>query len=65
MILFIGGESHTGKTLLMQALIERYHMPACSLDHIKMGLFRGKAFPFVPQNRRTDRVRPLSQKLSR
>lgn len=43
MILFIGGESHTGKTLLMQALIERYHMPACSLDHIKMGIFRGKA----------------------
>lgn len=43
MILFIGGESHTGKTLLMQALIERYHMPAYSLDHIKMGLFRGKA----------------------
>ena len=28
-------------------------------------LFRGKAFPFVPQTRRTDRVRPLSQKLSR
>ena len=53
MILFIGGESHTGKTLLMQALIERYHMPACSLDHIKMGLFRGKAgLRFFPDRQR-------------
>ena len=40
--------------------IPRHHAEA-----LGEGLFRGKAFPFVPQNRRTDRVRPLSQKLSR
>lgn len=40
--------------------IPRYHAEA-----LGEGLFQGKAFPFVPQTRRTDRVRPLSQKLSR
>lgn len=41
MILLIGGESHTGKTLMAQRLLERYHFPYTSLDHIKMGLIRG------------------------
>lgn len=34
--------------------IPRHHAEA-----LGEGLFRGKAFPFVPQNRRTDRVRPF------
>ncbi len=41
MIILIGGESHTGKTLLAQRLLEKYHFPYTSLDHIKMGLIRG------------------------
>ena len=40
-------------------------MPRHHAEALGEGLFRGKAFPFVPQTRRTDRVRPLSQKLSR
>ena len=38
MIILIGGETHTGKTLLAQKLLEQYHFPYTSLDHIKMGL---------------------------
>jgi len=40
MILLIGGSSHVGKTLLSQKLLEKYHYPATSLDHLKMGLIR-------------------------
>lgn len=41
MVILIGGESHTGKTLMAQKLLEKYHFPYTSLDHIKMGLIRG------------------------
>lgn len=40
MIILIGGESHTGKTWLAQRLLEKYHYPYMSLDHLKMGLIR-------------------------
>ena len=36
MILFLTGASHTGKTLLSQKLMERYHIPYFSIDHLKM-----------------------------
>lgn len=41
MIILIAGESHVGKTLMAQKLLERYKFPYLSLDHIKMGLVRG------------------------
>jgi len=41
MIIFIGGPTHTGKTMLAQRLMERLHAPYLSEDHLKMGLFRG------------------------
>lgn len=41
MVILIGGESHTGKTLIAQKLLEKYKIPYTSIDHIKMGLFRG------------------------
>ncbi len=41
MIFLIGGETHSGKTLLAQRLLERWHFPYFSLDHLKMGLYRG------------------------
>lgn len=41
MIFLIGGESHTGKTLLSQKLLEHLHYPYLSLDHLKMGFIRG------------------------
>ncbi|EAI7247520.1 adenylate kinase [Campylobacter lari] len=47
MIFLIGGESHTGKTLLAQKLLEKYSYSYLSLDHLKMGLIKGmKDCPF-------------------
>ena len=40
MIILITGASHTGKTALAQTLLETYHYPYCSIDHLKMGLIR-------------------------
>ena len=40
MILLIGGATHVGKTALAQRLLERYHVPYLSIDHLKMGLIR-------------------------
>ncbi len=40
MIILILGASHTGKTALAQKLLEKYHFPYLSIDHLKMGLIR-------------------------
>ena len=40
MIVLISGASHTGKTLAAQKILERYHYPYLSMDHLKMGLIR-------------------------
>ena len=40
MIILITGASHTGKTVLAQKLLEKYHYPYLSIDHLKMGLIR-------------------------
>ena len=40
MIILIAGDTHTGKTLLAQRLLERYKYPYLSIDHLKMGLIR-------------------------
>lgn len=40
MILLLAGPSHTGKTALAQRLLEQYHYPYLSIDHLKMGLIR-------------------------
>lgn len=40
MIILISGATHTGKTKLAQRLLEKYHFPYLSLDHLKMGLIR-------------------------
>lgn len=45
MIILIGGESHTGKTLLAQRLLESCHYPYLSLDHLKMGFIKGLESP--------------------
>jgi len=41
MIILIGGISCSGKTLMSQNLLEKYKIPYLSIDHLKMGLFRG------------------------
>ncbi|MFN7252471.1 MAG: 2-phosphoglycerate kinase [Anaerobacillus sp.] len=40
MIILIGGNSCTGKTIMSQKLLERYKIPYFSIDHLKMGLYR-------------------------
>lgn len=60
MIILIGGQSHTGKTILAQTLLEKYRIPYVSLDHIKMGLC--KTYPdcgFTP----TDNDDTISEKI--
>ena len=48
MIILIGGASHTGKTLLAQRLLEQYHWPYLSIDHLKMGLIRSGQTALTP-----------------
>ena len=38
--MLLAGASHTGKTVLAQRILERYHVPSLSVDHLKMGLIR-------------------------
>lgn len=50
MIILIGGASHTGKTVLAQRLLERYHCPYLSIDHLKMGLIRSGSTDLTPMD---------------
>lgn len=48
MIILISGASHTGKTVLAQDLLEKYHFPYLSIDHLKMGLIRSGNTSLTP-----------------
>lgn len=48
MIILISGSTHTGKTNLAQKLLERYHYPYLSIDHLKMGLIRSNNTTLTP-----------------
>ena len=48
MIVLISGASHTGKTVLAQKLLEQYHYPYLSIDHLKMGLIRSGQTQLTP-----------------
>jgi len=50
MIILIAGSSHTRKTALYQTLIERFHYPCLSLDHLKMGLIRSGLTKLTPED---------------
>ena len=50
MIILIAGCSHTGKTVLAQKLLEKYHMPYLCIDHIKMGLIRSGQTQLTPMD---------------
>lgn len=50
MIILIAGASHTGKTALAQRLLERYHYPYLSIDHLKMGLIRSGNTRLTPMS---------------
>ena len=50
MVIFITGASHTGKTALAQKLLEKYHYPYLSIDHLKMGLIRSGNTTLTPMD---------------
>lgn len=50
MVILIGGTSHTGKTALAQRLLEKYHYPYLSIDHLKMGLIRSGQTTLTPMD---------------
>ena len=68
MVLLIAGGSHTGKTLLAQRLLERYHWPYLSLDHLKMGLIRSGYCPLTPYSSSEELTRflwPITREMIR
>ena len=50
MVILITGASHTGKTALAQRLLEAYHAPYLSIDHLKMGLIRSGQTALTPMS---------------
>ena len=50
MIILIAGASRTGKTVLAQRLLEQYHYPYLSIDHLKMGLIRSGQTALTPMD---------------
>ena len=50
MIILIAGGTHTGKTAYAQKLLEKYHFPYLSIDHLKMGLIRSGQTDLTPMD---------------
>ena len=50
MVILITGPSHVGKTALAQKLLEKYHYPYLSIDHLKMGLIRSGNTDLTPMS---------------
>lgn len=65
MIILIAGASHTGKTLLAQRLLEKYHYPYLSIDHLKMGLIRSGNTDLTPMDdeKMTDYLWPILREM--
>ena len=65
MIILITGASHTGKTLLAQKMLEKYHFPLLSLDLLKMGLIRSKqtALTALDDDKLTDYLWPIVREM--
>ena len=50
MVILITGDTHTGKTLLAQRLLEKYKYPYLSIDLLKMGLIRSGQTSLSPES---------------
>ena len=50
MIILISGATHTGKTAYAQKLLQQYHYPYLSIDHLKMGLIRSGQTHLTPMD---------------
>ncbi len=64
-IILIAGASHTGKTVLAQKLLEQYHYPYLSIDHLKMGLIRSSqtALTVFDDEKLTDYLWPILREM--
>ena len=65
MIYLIAGASHTGKTAYAQRLMEKYHYPYLSIDHLKMGLIRSGQTDLTPMDddKLTDYLWPIVREM--
>ena len=65
MILLISGATHCGKTLMAQKLLEKYHSPYLSIDHLKMGLIRSGNTALTPMDdgKLTDYLWPIVREM--
>ena len=65
MINLIAGASHTGKTAYAQRLMEKYHYPYLSIDHLKMGLIRSGQTDLTPMDddKLTDYLWPIVREI--
>ncbi len=54
MIILVAGATHVGKTAFAQKLLEKYHYPYLSIDHLKMGLIRSGNTTLTPLSREED-----------
>ena len=65
MVILVAGASHTGKTLLAQRLLEKYHYPYLSIDHLKMGLIRSGNTDLTPMDdgKLTDYLWPIVREM--
>ena len=65
MIFLIAGTTHTGKTAYAQKLLEKYHFPYLSIDHLKMGLIRSGQTDLTPMDddKLTDYLWPIVREM--
>lgn len=65
MIYLITGATHTGKTAYAQRLMEKYHYPYLSIDHLKMGLIRSGQTDLTPMDddKLTDYLWPIVREI--
>ena len=65
MIILLAGASHTGKTYLAQRILEKYHFPYLSIDHLKMGLIRSGNTQLTPMDddKLTDYLWPIVREM--
>lgn len=61
MVILIAGATHAGKTAFAQKLLEKYHFPYLSIDHLKMGLIRSGQTALTPMDddKLTDYLWPI------
>lgn len=63
MVILISGNTCTGKTFMSQKLLEKYRIPYLSIDHLKMGLYRGNSncgfTPFDSAEQIGDKLWPI------